>query len=70
MVWRMIRSLYGSAANLIVVPMQDLLALPARARMNIPGTPEGNRERRMPPGSLKPAMARKLADFAAAYLRV
>ncbi|MDX2200301.1 MAG: 4-alpha-glucanotransferase [Phycisphaerae bacterium] len=69
MVWRMIRSLYGSAANLIVIPMQDLLELPARARMNIPGTPEGNWEWRMPPGSLKPAMARKLAEFAAAYLR-
>jgi 4-alpha-glucanotransferase len=38
----LIRALYASVAGLVVVPMQDLLGLPAGARMNTPGTTAGN----------------------------
>ena len=37
-----IRALMASPANLVVFPMQDLLGLDHRARMNVPGTLEGN----------------------------
>jgi 4-alpha-glucanotransferase len=37
-----IRSLWSSAAALAVVPLQDVLNLGSEARMNLPGTAEGN----------------------------
>lgn len=36
------RAVLGSVAQLAVVPMQDLLVLGTEARMNLPGTVEGN----------------------------
>jgi len=41
-VWRMIDALLQSRAALTIFPMQDLLELDTRARMNIPGTTEDN----------------------------
>jgi len=38
----MIRAALASVARLAIIPAQDLLALPAEARFNIPGTLEGN----------------------------
>ncbi len=38
----MIRALYQSPADLVVTPLQDVLGLGAAARMNTPGTCEGN----------------------------
>lgn len=40
--WDMIRATYSSPANLGIIPMQDLLSLGAEARMNAPGTAQGN----------------------------
>lgn len=37
-----IRILWQSHADLVIVPMQDLLGMDSEARMNIPGTAEGN----------------------------
>ncbi len=42
MPWPMIRSALASVACLTIIPMQDLLALGAAHRMNIPGTSEEN----------------------------
>jgi 4-alpha-glucanotransferase len=42
MPWALIRSALQSVARLAVVPMQDLLELGGEARMNQPGTTEGN----------------------------
>lgn len=38
----MIRIAMGSVCNLAVIPLQDILQLPASARMNKPGTTDGN----------------------------
>ncbi len=38
----MVRCVLASVARLAIVPVQDLLALPAEARFNTPGTLEGN----------------------------
>jgi 4-alpha-glucanotransferase len=45
--WDMIRGVWSSVANLAVAPAQDLLGLGSEARMNLPGTSEGNWEWRM-----------------------
>ncbi len=38
----LIRVAFGSVADLVVVPMQDVLGLPSRCRLNRPGTASGN----------------------------
>lgn len=43
-----IRALMASPANAVIFPMQDVLGLDRRARMNTPGTPEGNWSWRLP----------------------
>ncbi len=39
---RLIEELYRSPAPWVIVPMQDILGLDTDARMNVPGTVEGN----------------------------
>jgi 4-alpha-glucanotransferase len=43
-----IRTLMACPANVVIFPMQDVLGLDERARMNIPGTAEGNWRWRLP----------------------
>jgi 4-alpha-glucanotransferase len=50
----------NSVANTVIVPMQDLLGLDARSRMNRPGTPTGNWHWRLQPGILTRGLAAKL----------
>lgn len=45
--WDFIRAAYSSTSRICIVPMQDLLSLDTRSRMNRPGTREGNWEWRM-----------------------
>ncbi len=40
--WPIVRAAFASVARLAIIPMQDLLNLPSTARMNRPGTTEGN----------------------------
>ena len=40
--WAFIQAVQASAANVAIVPMQDILGLGSSARMNIPGRPLGN----------------------------
>jgi 4-alpha-glucanotransferase len=42
MPWPLVRAALRSVARLAILPWQDLLALGSEARMNIPGTAEGN----------------------------
>jgi 4-alpha-glucanotransferase len=42
MPWPLIHSALASVARVAVIPMQDLLALDSTARMNTPGTTQGN----------------------------
>jgi 4-alpha-glucanotransferase len=44
-----IRALMASPANIVIFPMQDVLGLDKRARMNVPGTLEGNWSWRLQP---------------------
>lgn len=41
-VWDLIRALFSSVADTAIIPMQDILVLDERSRMNRPGVAEGN----------------------------
>ena len=58
--WAMTRLTWRSPARLAIAPMQDLLGLPGAARMNRPGTMEGNWSWRMDADALTPALTGRL----------
>lgn len=60
--WAFIRSLYASAANTVIVPMQDLLGLDTQYRMNTPGTPEGNWDWRITE-EIEPTLVPKMREL-------
>lgn len=68
--WRIIEIVFQSNANTVIVPLQDILALGHDARMNFPGTVEGNWEWRFPKGILTPEIENKLSAMAVLYHRV
>ena len=66
----MIEAALGSAANLCVLPMQDILHLGSEARMNTPGTVGGgNWMWRMQPGVLTDELAARLHEMNDFYER-
>ncbi len=64
-----IRNVYASPAKLAIIPMQDILGLGAKARMNIPSTLGGNWSWRMDRNALTTARAEKLKALAETYFR-
>jgi 4-alpha-glucanotransferase len=62
--WDFIRAAYRSVSRLAVLPLQDLLSLDSRARMNTPGKPEGNWQWRY-----RSAQLASLGGDTTAYLR-
>ena len=60
----------ASRANLAISPMQDVLGLGGEARMNTPGTSEGNWSWRLKAGETTPAFAARLRQLSAATGRV
>ena len=67
--WQMTRTVLASVANLAIVPMQDLLALGTEARMNLPGTSEGNWSWRVDKRALGRPLAERLRRLAEVYER-
>ncbi len=65
----LIRLLHGSVADLAIVPLQDLLVLGNDARMNRPGTAQGNWAWRVLEGQISDEAFAWLADVTAAYAR-
>ncbi len=65
--WYFIQRVYRSNARLVVIPLQDLLALDSSARMNIPGTTGGNWRWRFPPGSLTRDLSSRLKTLTETY---
>lgn len=51
---------WAAPAPLVIVPMQDLLDLDSHARMNTPGTTQGNWQWRMDAAALDPARAQAI----------
>jgi 4-alpha-glucanotransferase len=65
----MTRAIWRSVASLTITPVQDLLGLGSLARMNTPGTTQGNWIWRCPPGLLTPSLADWLGDLTQTYGR-
>lgn len=68
--WDMIRAVLASVADLAIVPLQDVLGLGSEARMNLPGTLEGNWEWRCSRRDLSAAIAARLRQMAQDYDRL
>jgi 4-alpha-glucanotransferase len=64
--WAMIRTAMNSIAQLSIIPLQDALGLGSEARMNVPGTAEGNWTWRYRREQLTPPLADRLAALTAA----
>jgi 4-alpha-glucanotransferase len=58
--WDFIRLALASVADMAVIPLQDVLGLGTDARMNRPGTAEGNWEWRLAPGELTADLQQRL----------
>lgn len=69
-VWTMIRTLYASVADTVIIPMQDALDLGSEARMNRPGYTGGNWAWRIKPDQLSYDLARSLYGLAEVYGRL
>jgi 4-alpha-glucanotransferase len=67
--WAMIHLVMQSAANLAIVPAQDLLGLGTEARMNVPGVAKGNWGWRMHAGALNPEVLRIYTEMTAVFGR-
>src|SRR6266480_3148025 len=65
----LIRAALGSVARLAIIPAQDILGLDSFARLNTPGTVEGNWTWRLPAGALTAQLARDYARLNGAFGR-
>jgi 4-alpha-glucanotransferase len=67
--WELIRLAMMSVANMVIVPIQDILGLGEEARMNRPATAEGNWQWRLLPDQLTSSIADKLSGMTEIYAR-
>jgi 4-alpha-glucanotransferase len=67
--WDLIRAAWASVANTAVVPLQDVLGLGSRARMNLPASPEGNWRWRFRAGALSKKLSDRLGGLTEIYGR-
>ncbi len=68
--WEMIREAMKSVANLAIFPVQDILGLNSKARMNVPGTASGNWQWRMQENALTKKLAAKLSNETQTFNRL
>ncbi len=67
--WALIRAAWASVADTAIAPMQDVLALPASARMNFPGQGEGWWTWRFTWDQVRPGHAARLAELGRLFSR-
>jgi 4-alpha-glucanotransferase len=69
MPWDLIRLAMSSVADLCVFPLQDVLALDSGARLNTPGSSDGNWAWRFGPGALTKEQEKSLLEMSRLYGR-
>ena len=69
-VWDIIREAYRSVADLCIIPLQDYLCKGKEARINTPGTAEGNWQWRLTPNYLSEDLARSSRLLSETYSRL
>jgi 4-alpha-glucanotransferase len=67
--WEIIRLAMMSVADMVIVPMQDILGLGEKERMNLPASTNGNWEWRVLPEQLSPPLSKKLSELTKIYGR-
>ncbi|MEE9504206.1 MAG: 4-alpha-glucanotransferase [Thermodesulfobacteriota bacterium] len=67
--WELIRIVMMSVANMAIFPMQDVLGLGEKDRMNLPSTPKGNWEWRLLPDQITPSLSERLGEMTKMYGR-
>ena len=67
--YAIIRELYASIADVVIVQMQDLLMLDNSARMNFPSTIGGNWKWRIKKSQYKEIKEEMLSHYAAVFAR-
>ncbi len=70
LVWDIIREAYRSVADLCIIPLQDYLCFGREARLNTPGTSEGNWEWRLRPNFLSDDLKRSIRGMTEIYSRI
>jgi 4-alpha-glucanotransferase len=61
--WSLLERAWSSRSALAIAPLQDVLGLGSEARMNLPGTDDGNWRWRYDAGDLTQASARRLREL-------
>ena len=69
-VWAFIRGAFSSVSDMAVIPMQDILCLGGKARMNYPSTLGNNWQWRMKEGAFTSSLVKWLLDMTALYGRL
>ncbi|MCR5556180.1 MAG: 4-alpha-glucanotransferase [Butyrivibrio sp.] len=69
-VWDIIREAYRSVADLCIIPIQDYLCKGKEARINTPGTSEGNWMWRLMPNYLSEDLAKSIRLLTETYSRL
>ena len=64
-----IRLAMMSVADMVIIPMQDILGLGEKYRMNLPASSSGNWEWRLAPDQLSPSLTEKLKGMTTIYGR-
>ena len=67
--FELIKFAYASNASVVIIPMQDWLALDSTARMNLPGTVGGNWQWRANANAFTDELAQKIAEISKVYKR-
>jgi 4-alpha-glucanotransferase len=67
--WELIRLTMNSVADTVIFPLQDVLGLGQEARMNIPGTSQGNWQWRLLSGQLTQNLAERLLEITKTHKR-
>ncbi len=67
--WEMIRLAMGSVADMVIIPMQDILGLGENKRMNLPSTKSGNWQWRLMPEQVTPLLTTRLSEMTSIYGR-
>ncbi len=70
LVWDIIREAYRSVADLSIIPLQDYLCMGREARLNTPGTSEGNWEWRLRPNFLSEELKQSIRRLTETYSRM
>ena len=67
--WELIKLVMSSVADMVIIPMQDILGLGENARTNLPASAKGNWRWRLVPERLSPLITKKLSEMTRIYGR-